>query len=224
MDGLPSITGLKAWRLFLYCCIAPHWRHEESLFMTYLIIGLILFLGVHSLRVVAGDWRARTVAGMGEGPWKGIYSLASLAGFVLLVWGYGLARQQPLVLWTPPVAMRHVAALLTLPAFVLLVATYVPHNHFKARLHHPMLLATKLWALAHLLANGTLADLLLFGSFLVWAIVTFAASRRRDRRESVVYPPGRTAPTLVVTGLGLVAWLIFAMWLHGLLIGVKPFG
>ncbi len=192
--------------------------------MTYLIIGLIIFLGVHSLHVVAGDWRARTMARMGAGGWKGLYALVSLAGFVLLVWGYGMARQQPVVLWTPPVFTRHLAALLTLPAFVLLVAAYVPRNHFKARLHHPMLLATKLWAVAHLLANGTLADLLLFGSFLVWAIVTFASSRRRDRLDSVVYAPGQTGPTLVALGIGVVAWVIFALWLHALLIGVRPFG
>jgi uncharacterized membrane protein len=192
--------------------------------MTYLIIGLVLFLGMHLVHVLAGDWRARTMKQMGEGAWKGVYSLVSLAGFVLVVWGYGMARQQPVVLWMPPVAMRHVAALLTLPAFVLLVATYVPRNHFKARWHHPMLLATKLWALAHLLANGTLADLLLFGSFLVWAIVTFAASRRRDRRESVAYPPGQNGPTVVAVVVGVAAWVVFALWLHVWLIGVRPFG
>ncbi len=192
--------------------------------MAYLLLGLLLFLGIHSVHALAGDWRARTVARMGEGRWKGLYSLVSLAGFMMLIWGYGLAREQPVVLWSPPAAMRHVAALLTLPAFVLLVATYVPGNHFKSRLHHPMLLATKLWALAHLLANGTLADTLLFGGFLIWAIYTFAAARRRDRREHIAYPPGRAGPTLTASVVGIGAWLVFAFWLHSLLIGVRPFG
>ena len=123
--------------------------------MTYLIAGLLLFLGVHSVRIVADDWRSRTRARVGEAPYKLVYALLSLAGLLLLVWGYGMARQQPVVLWNPPVAMRHLAALLTLVAFVLLAAAYVPRNGIKARLHHPMVLGVKVWALAHLLANGT---------------------------------------------------------------------
>lgn len=190
----------------------------------YLLLGLVLFLGVHSLRLFADDWRTRTVSRIGEGAWKGLYAVVALAGLALIVWGYGQARQQPLVLWTPPAAMRHVAALLTLPAFVLLVAAYVPRNHFKARLHHPMLLGTKLWALAHLLANGTLADVLLFGSFLVWAVADFAASRRRDRRNGTVYAAGALVPTLIALVVGVALWLAFALWLHERWIGVRPFG
>jgi uncharacterized membrane protein len=192
--------------------------------MTYLIAGLVVFIGLHSLRVFAGNWRTQMVTRVGEGAWKGGYSLVALAGFMMLLWGYGMARQQPIVLWNPPAAMRHVAALLTLPAFILLVATYVPGNHFKAWLHHPTLLATKLWAAAHLLANGTLADTVLFGSFLIWSIYTFAASRRRDRREQTVYAAGRTGPTVVTVFVGTGAWLLFALWLHQALIGVRPFG
>ena len=190
----------------------------------YLLLGLVLFLGVHSLRLFADEWRTRTLARIGEGAWKGLYAVVALAGFALIVWGYGQARQQPLVLWTPPTAMRHVAALLTLPAFVLLVAAYVPRNHFKSWLHHPMLLGTKLWALAHLLANGTLADVLLFGSFLVWAVADFAASRRRDRRNGAVYASGAAVPTLIALGVGVALWLAFAFWLHASWIGVRPFG
>ncbi len=192
--------------------------------MVYLIAGLLVFLGAHSIRLVADGWRSRTVARLGEGAWKGIYSVFSLAGFALLVWGYGQARQQPVLLWSPPVATRHVAALLTLIAFVLLAAAYVPRNYFKARLHHPMLLGTKVWALAHLLANGTLADVLLFGSFLAWAVVAFAASRRRDRANGVVYASGAVVPTLITVGAGTLAWIAFAFWLHRPLIGVHPFG
>jgi uncharacterized membrane protein len=195
-----------------------------SMTYLYLVAGLLLFLGVHSTRVFADDWRSRTRERVGAQPYKGIYSLLSLAGFVLLVWGYGVARQQPELLWNPPVAMRHVAALLTLFSFVLLAAAYVPGNQIKARLHHPMVLGVKVWALAHLLANGTLADVLLFGSFLVWAIVLFAASRRRDRRERTVYAPGTGSATAITVVVGVLAWAAFAFWLHRVLIGVAPFG
>jgi uncharacterized membrane protein len=195
-----------------------------SMTYLYLMAGLLLFLGVHSTRVFADGWRNRTRDRLGAGPYKGAYSLLSLAGFVLLVWGYGVARQQPVVLWSPPVAMRHVAALLTLFSFVLLAAAYVPGNQIKARLHHPMVLGVKVWALAHLLANGTLANVLLFGGFLVWAVVLFAASRRRDRREHTVYAAGNAAATGITVVVGVLAWAAFAFWLHRVLIGVAPFG
>lgn len=192
--------------------------------MTILVLGLLIFLGVHSVRIVADPWRGAMLARLGENGWKGVYSLVALAGFALLVWGYGQARQAPVVLWTPPVAMRHLAALLTAIAFVCIAAAYVPRNAIKARLHHPMLLGVKTWALAHLLANGTLADVLLFGGFLVWAIVCFASSRRRDRANGTVYPAGTASGTAIIVVVGLAAWAAFAFWLHGMLIGVRPFG
>jgi uncharacterized membrane protein len=192
--------------------------------MMYLIPGLVLFLGVHSTRIFANNWRNQTLARMGEKPFKGLYSLLSLAGFVLLVWGYGQARQQGVMLWNPPTAMRHIAALLMLLSFVLLAATYVPGNQIKAKLHHPMVLGVKVWAFAHLLANGSLADTVLFGSFLLWAIVLFAASRKRDRREQIVYPAGTAGMTAVTVVAGIAAWAVFAFWLHRVLIGVSPFG
>jgi uncharacterized membrane protein len=192
--------------------------------MTYLIAGLILFLGVHSVRIVADDFRTRWQQRLGEGAYKGLYSAVSLLGFVLIVWGFGLARETPVVLWSPPAGMRHVAALLTLFAFVLLAASYVPHNYLKARLHHPMVLSVKVWALAHLLSNGNLAHVLLFGSFLAWSVVCFSAARRRDRAQSVTYPAGTATGTAVCVVVGAVAWGIFAMVLHGLLVGVRPMG
>lgn len=192
--------------------------------MLYLLLGLLLFLGVHSSRIFAPVWRDSIIERIGPKAWKGLYSLASLLGFALLLWGWGQARLEPLVLWTPPVAFRHVAALLTLPAFVLWVAAYVPGNAIKARLHHPMVLGTKTWALAHLLANNTLADALLFGAFLAWSVVLFVVSRRRDREQQRVYPPGRMGPTVWVLGLGVVFWAAFAFWLHAALVGVRPFG
>lgn len=191
--------------------------------MTLLILGLVLFLGAHSVRIVADAWRTRMRARLGEGGWKGLYSLLSVAGFVLIVWGYGLARQEPLVLWTPPPAMRHIAALLTLLSFVLLAATYVPHNGIRARLRHPMMLAVKVWAFAHLLANGTLADLVLFGAFLVWAVLGFRAARGRDRAAGTSYPAGSAAGTASAVAVGVAVWLLFAFWAHEALIGVRPF-
>lgn len=192
--------------------------------MTYLILGLIIFLGVHSVRIVADDWRTKTRARIGELPWKGLYAAASLAGFSLLVWGFGLARQQPVQLWNPPVAMRHLASLLTLIAFVLLAAAYVPGNNIKARIHHPMVLGVKVWALAHLLANGNIAHVVLFGSFLVWAILDFSAARRRDRAAGTQYARGTAGATGIAVAIGVGAWIAFTLWLHGLLIGVRPLG
>ena len=192
--------------------------------MSVLILGLIIFLGAHSVRIFAEDWRTAQRKRLGEGPWKGLFSLVSVIGFGLIVWGFALARQQPVVIWSPPFAMRHIAALLTLIAFVLLAAAYVPRNSIKARVHHPMVLAVKTWAFAHLLANGRLADLVLFGAFLVWAVACFAAARKRDRAAGTQYPAGSTGATLATVVVGVLFWALFAFWLHGVLIGVRPFG
>lgn len=190
--------------------------------MLYLIAGLLIFLGVHSLRIFAEGWRSRSVARMGAMPYKGAYTVVSLLGFGLIVWGFGLARDNPVQCWAPPQFLRHPAILLTLVAFVLLAAAYVPHNAIKARLHHPMLLGTKVWAFAHLLVNGNLAHLVLFGSFLFWAVLCFAASRRRDRALGTVYAPGNARGTTLAVLSGVGAWLLFAFFLHGWLIGVRP--
>ena len=192
--------------------------------MTLLIVGLVLFLGVHSVRIVAEGWRQRTIVRLGEGAWKGLYSVASLVGFVALVWGYGQARLDPTVLWATPVWTRHLASLLVLAAFVLLAGAYVPGNHIKARLHHPMVLAVKVWALAHLLANNTLADLLLFGGFLLWAVLDFRAARGRDRANGTVYPAGQGVMTAITVVVGVAAWAVFAFWAHKALFGISPFG
>ena len=192
--------------------------------MTTLLLGLVLFLGVHCVRIVADGWRSAQIARIGERKWKGIYALLSVVGFVLLVWGYGQARLDPVVLWNPPAWTRHVAALLTLPAFVLVVAGNMRGTRMKAALGHPMVLGVKLWAFAHLIANGTLASVVLFGSFLVWAIVDFASLRRRDRALGTVYPPGSLQRDALALAIGVIAWIAFAFWLHGLLFGVRPFG
>ncbi len=192
--------------------------------MAILILGLLVFLGVHSTRIVADGWRSGTIARVGEMPWKAVYSLASIAGFALLVWGFRAARADTLVLYTPPVWARHLAALMLVVAFILLVAAYVPRNGIKARLHHPMVLGVKVWALAHLLANGVAADVVLFGAFLVWAVFSYRAARQRDRATNKVYPAGTGSMTALTVVIGVAAWAVFAFMLHGPLIGVRPFG
>jgi uncharacterized membrane protein len=192
--------------------------------MTILILGLVIFLSVHSVRIVAEGWRTHTRHRIGENAWKGAYSVLSLAGFALIVWGFGLARQQPVQLWSPPMAMRHIAALLTLVAMVLLAAANVPGNAIKARVHHPMVLGVKVWAFAHLLANGNVAHVVLFGAFFVWAVLNFSAARRRDRADGTSYPAGSAGSTVVTLLSGALVWAAITFWLHGLVIGVRPLG
>ena len=192
--------------------------------MLLLILGLILFLGMHSARLFAANKRASFIAAKGPLAWKGLYALVSIVGFVLIIYGYGQARMSPTWLWISPVWTRHLAALLTIPAFILIVATYVPGSCIKARVGHPMLLGVKFWALAHLIANGSLADLLLFGGFLAWATALFVVSRKRDRAAGVSYGKGKPVMDAVVVVVGLVAWAAFAFYLHGAWIGVKPMG
>ena len=193
--------------------------------MILLLIGLALFLGIHSVRIFADNWRAKVIATRGENAYKGLYSILSLVGLVLIAMGYSQTRLDPVFIWHPPVAMSHVAALLTLVAFVLLAAAYVPGNHIKAAVGHPMVLGVKVWAFAHLLANGRLGDMILFGAFLAWAVLDYINSRKRDRTNSVVYStmPGIARDSAVVV-VGVGAWLIFALWGHQLLFGVSPFG
>lgn len=190
--------------------------------MTLLIVGLVLFLGVHSVRIFADGWRSRMMARLGEKGWKGLYSLVSIAGFVLLIYGFGLARQQAVLLYVPPLWLRHLNALFTLIAFVLVAAAYVPRNHFKAKLGHPMLAGVKTWSFGHLLATGMLHDVVLFGAFLLWAVVDFVVSRRRDRVNGTVYPAGTLRGDVVAVVVGVVGWAVFAFALHGRWIGVNP--
>jgi uncharacterized membrane protein len=192
--------------------------------MTLLVLGLVLFLGMHSSRVFAEGARQRFIAQRGANAWKGLYTVVSAAGLALIVWGYGQARLEPVVLWASPLWVRHLASLLTLVAFVLLAAAYVPGNALKARLGHPMVLGVKTWALAHLVSNNTLADLLLFGGFLLWAVLSFRAARARDRAAGVMAASGQASRTAVTVVAGLLAWAVFAFWAHGAWIGVRPFG
>lgn len=188
--------------------------------MLYLILGLVLFLGMHSVEIFSRSLRANAIAGMGERAWKALYALVSIAGFVLIIWGYGQARQEPVLLYAPPVWMRHLSALIMLPVFPLLLAAYMP-GRIKAALKHPMLAAVKFWALAHLLANGMLADVLLFGSFLAWAVADRISFKRRVARPIPSAPPSKANDVIAVVA-GLAIYVVFVMWLHVRLFGVSP--
>ncbi len=187
--------------------------------MTLLVLGLVLFLGIHSVSIVAPAWRDAQAA-RNEKAWKGVFALVSLVGFVLLVYGYGLARQSPLVLYTPPAGMRHLVMLLMLPVFPLLLAAYLP-GRIKTLTKHPMLLATKLWALSHLLVNGTLADVLLFGGFLTWAVADRISLKRRVPRPVPGAPPSAMNDVIAVV-VGLALYGLFVWQAHLWLIGVSP--
>lgn len=191
--------------------------------MALLTLGLLLFLGVHSTRIFAEDWRNQQIAARGLSPYKGLYSVASAVGLALVVWGYALARAEPVPLYAPPLWTRHLAAALMLPAFVLLTAAYVPGTRLKARLGHPMLLGTQLWAVAHLLANGNLADVLLFGSFLAWAALDFRSARQRDRLANRCYPATGGARDAVTAVVGAGVWGVLLLYAHNALVGVRPY-
>lgn len=186
--------------------------------MLVLIAGLVLFFIPHSVSIFNEPWRDRMAVTFGEGRWKGIYSVVALVGFVLIIHGYGLAGQDPIVIYQPPVAMRHVTWLLMIPVFTLLIATYVP-GWIGSFTRHPMLLATLAWAFAHLLANGTLADLMLFGAFFVWAAADRVSMSYRIQRPLPQAPATRANDVIAVFGgLGLYAAFLFG--LHGWLFGV----
>jgi uncharacterized membrane protein len=192
--------------------------------MSALIAGLVVFFAAHSVGLVAPAWRARQIARVGLRPWKVAYSAISLAGLVLIVRGFGMARAEGILVWQPPVWTRHVNVALTVIGFVLIAAAYVPGTAIKSALWHPMTAGVALWALGHLIANGGLADVILFGAFLVWASITFVTRRQRDRDAGVEYPRGSVRQDAIAIVAGIVVSLLFALYLHGPLIGVRPFG
>ena len=190
--------------------------------MATLIAGLLLFIGTHSMRIVAPQWREDMIARLGHGPWRGIISVLSIVGFVLLIQGYDAARVHPVPVYEPPYWLHYVTAVLMLVAAIFAAASLVPRNSIRARMGHPLALSVKTWALAHLLSNGTLADVLLFGVFLLWAVVDFASARRRDRANGTAYPEGAMGNTLVTLVVGAVIWAAFAFYLHTRWVGVVP--
>lgn len=190
--------------------------------MTLLVFGLVLFLGIHSVSIVANGSREAAVARFGEGPWKGLYSVVAAVGLALIVYGYPEARLEGTLLYQPPPWTRHLTATLMLPVFPLLLAAYLP-GRIRTAAKHPMLVSVKLWAVAHLVSNGFTHDVLLFAGFLTWAVLDRISLARRPAR------PITTAPTtpvndLLAVVLGLALYAGTLMWAHRAWIGVAPLG
>ena len=190
--------------------------------MSLLIVGLVLFIGVHSLSIVAPAIRAGFVARLGAGPWKALHGLIALAGLVLVVVGFGAARTAPLVLYTSPRWLHWLAVILMVLVFPLLFASILG-GRIRTTLQHPLLLAIKTWAFAHLLANGTLPDVLLFGSFLAWAVAARMSLKHRAARGVATAPAGRFND-LIVVALGIGLYAAFLWGVHRWLFGVAPLG
>ena len=190
--------------------------------MAILILGLVIFLGLHSTRIVSESGRKKAIARFGEGPWKGIYSALSVIGFVLIVWGFARARYNAPALWTPPAGARHITMLLMLVALILLASYLFKRSHITAAVHHPMLWSVLAWSAGHLIANGSAADLVLFGAFLVWSAADLASAYARDRRNAVVYPAPEIRATASAVVVGLVVYALLIGGLHLWLFGVSP--
>jgi uncharacterized membrane protein len=190
--------------------------------MAILILGLVIFLGLHSTRIVSESGREKAIARFGEGPWKGIYSALSAIGFILIVWGFARARYDAPQLWRPPPGARHITMLLMLVALILLASYLFKRSHITAAVHHPMLWAVLLWSLGHLIANASAADLALFGAFLVWSIADLASCYARDRRNGVIYPAPELTATVGAVIAGLVLYAVLLGGAHFWLFGVSP--
>jgi uncharacterized membrane protein len=190
--------------------------------MAILVLGLVIFLGLHSIRIVADPLRAQAIARLGQNGWRGTYSLVSAIGFVLIVWGFAEARFSAPVLWTPLHGARHLTMLLMLISMLLLAGYIFKQSHIAVAVHHPMLWSVVVFGLAHLIANGSAADAVLFGAFFIWALADLVSSYARDRQNSVVYPEPNWGATLGAIVLGLVLWAVIVFWLHFWLFGVSP--
>ena len=189
--------------------------------MTMLIVGILLFFLPHSVSIINHRWRDQKAQQLGEWGWKGLIGLISLVGFVLMIKGYGDARVTASVLYSPPAVLRHLVLLLMVPVFPLLVSTYLP-GRIKSTVKHPTLVATKLWALSHLLVNGASADVLLFGSFLLWAVADRISMKKREVRPIPAATVGPLNDVIAIAaGLGVYAG--FVVKFHSLLIGVPLF-
>jgi uncharacterized membrane protein len=196
---------------------------EDVLGLSVMILGLVLFLGVHLLTTQRG-LRARFVVSMGEGGYKGFYSLVSLAGLGLMVWGFAHYRSAGMIdVWHPPAAFRHITEALMLPAVILVAASYI-RGRIYSTLKHPMLAGVKLWAAAHLLANGDLGSIILFGGFLAWAVFDRISLKRRSDAGAPPIPVGGVGNDLIAVVVGIVAYLALGFVFHPVVIGVPVFG
>lgn len=189
--------------------------------MTIFLTGLFIFIGIHSISIIHDPWRNLMVNKIGKWPWKGLYCLVSILGLIVIVWGYGIARYDSTLLYTPPLWLQNFSLLLFLAVFPLLVAAYFP-GRIKTATGHPMLLATMLWAVAHLFSNGSLVNVILFGSFLTWAVIDRISIERR-RPRPIPSAPYSSFNDIIACVVGLVLYLAFIIWLHELLIGVPLF-
>jgi uncharacterized membrane protein len=190
--------------------------------MTALVLGLVIFIGMHSVRIISDDFRTRQIEKVGIRTWRGMYAAVSIVGLLLIVAGYGAMRGAPHVVWYPPAWFAYVATVLTIPAFILIAASFVTGTRIRNKVDHPLVLGVKFWAFAHLMANGMLADVLLFGGFLIWSVAAYASARRRDRKAGTIYPVGPPRRDVIAVIGGLVAWAVTALWLHRWLFGVAP--
>jgi uncharacterized membrane protein len=190
--------------------------------MIFLVLGLVLLLGVHSIAIVAADWRDRMALRWSPQLWRGLYSLVALAGLLLIIHGFALARAAPIVWYVPAAGLRSVTRVLMLPVFPLVLAAYLP-GRIQAAVKHPLLAAVKLWAFAHLLSNGNAADVLLFGGLLAWAVADRISLKRRPARAARGAKPSRWNDLIAIV-LGLALYAMFMSWAHLKLIGVSPQG
>lgn len=191
--------------------------------MSSLVAGLLIVIATHSLKLFAPAWRLRMIGSLGVWQWRLAHSALSLAGLALLIVGYGEARAQGDFLYFPPPYTRHLAVALMLPSLTLVIADLLPRNHLQAGLRHPALLGTMLWAVAHLIANGRLAECVLFGGFLLWALAAYGHARWQAQGDPAVVPlRGEWQRTLAVVVLALLLWACFIAGLHQWLIGVPP--
>lgn len=189
--------------------------------MTILILGIILFIGTHMIRIVAPGFRTAMVQKLGENGWKGVHGLISILALVVVVLGW---QQAPVIdLWFPPKGMTHLTLTLMLFAVICLVAGMLPAGHIATKAKHPMVLSVKIWALAHLLSNGDLRSVLLFASFLAWGVIARIALKRRQRAGEVTLRRFVSAKwDLAAVVVGLLVWGLFIWKLHALLFGVAP--
>src|SRR5450755_1514051 len=190
---------------------------HKDVAMFVLIAGLALFFAAHSVSIAAPFWRDRMVLLVGTLQWKGLYALIAVGGFAALIWGYSLARHSPIIVFAPPFWLRSATFILMLPVFPLALAAYLP-GKIKTATRHPLLAATKLWATAHLLSNGTLAAVLLFGSFLAWAVADRISLKRRAQAPIHTLPASSFNDAIAVIG-GLALYILFVWRLHLWLIG-----
>jgi uncharacterized membrane protein len=189
-----------------------------------MVVGLVLFLGAHVF-TTRRKVRARVVAAMGEGTYKIVYSLVALAGLVLIVWGFAHYRSDGgwIQVWTPPKALKHLNIALMLPAVILVVAAYL-RGRIYATLKHPMLAGVKLWAFGHLLANGDLGGIILFGSILAWAVYDRISLKRRTDAGSPPIPVGGTGNDLIAVAVGVIVYLALAFAFHPVVLGIPVMG